>query len=446
MPRNHPSRFTAVHEVGHILGRYHTKPAIPLKSICPHDPIDGTIGGVGKDQYSVDTVFGFDGKTPYSADTPDLMSYANYTYISRFTYEQILNHIRNRFGSSVAFNSTLKAIDKPQIIARQGENTLLVSGTITNNQQNGQISSIYKLPSPIDVPATGTGAYQISLFDSNNQQLASYPFDPEFSLDGNNGNFTLLLPNQPNATRISLVKNGQVLNSKQASTNPPLITVTSPNGGEMLNTSTVNLQWTASDADGDALRYLIQYSSTAGATWETIASDLDLTSYEVQLDSIPGTSQGLFRVIASDGFYSNLDQSDAFFSVNTHAPQVSINTPLNNSYFVGDQNIILSGNAFDLEDGQINDASLLWSSDLEGSLGAGQNLSINASTLQEGTHIITLTARDVSAQTGTATITIQVFRTQPPIPTTLNAAPDNFNFIVQGSTKSYTGSNSGNPQ
>jgi hypothetical protein len=246
--------------------------------------------------------------------------------------------------------------------------------------------------------------------------------------------FSLLLPRNVSTARIVLLHDGQELDSRSASANDPSVTVVSPNGGESLNGSTATLSWTASDPDGDPLEYVVQYSANAGTNWQTLVSAWPSTTYELNLNAVAGTDQGLLRVLASDGFHTAQDQSDATFTVAKHPPQANIRTPENSSLFVGDQTIILEGGAFDNEDGQLSDTALSWSSSLDGNLGTGQSLAIVASTLTEGTHTVTLTAQDGDGQTNTANITIQVYRERPTLPTSLAVAPSALSFTaVEGS-------------
>jgi hypothetical protein len=206
--------------------------------------------------------------------------------------------------------------------------------------------------------------------------------------------------------------------------------VVSPNGGESLSGSTATLSWSASDLDGDPLEYVIQYSTDAGTNWQILASGWLSTTYEVSLDAIAGTDQGLVRVLASDGFHTFQDQSDGTFTVAKHPPQASIRTPANNSLYVGGQTIILEGSAFDNEDGQLGDSALSWSSSLDGALGTGRSLAVVASTLTEGTHTITLAAQDNDGQTDTTLITVQVYRERPTLPTSLAVAPTELSFLA----------------
>jgi hypothetical protein len=296
----------------------------------------------------------------------------------------------------------------------------------------GQINSIYVLPTNQTFLAS-TGSYSIR-YENNGQPLATYNFEPGRPLEGTTSVFSLLLPYDELTTRIVLLHNGVELTSKTASSNAPSITVNYPNSSEVLSGSSATVQWTATDADADELRYLIQYSSDFGATWQTLTSDWKTTTFELNLNSISGTNQGLVRIFASDGFYTSQDQSNSTFSVNSHAPQVSITTSSNNSYFVGDQSVVLNGNAFDLEDGQLSGSSFIWSSNINGSLGDGQTLSLSALDLSEGHHTITLTARDSSSEIGTANINIQILRNQASIPVTLKTAPGDLSFIAQVGT------------
>jgi hypothetical protein len=68
--------------------------------------------------------------------------------------------------------------------------------------------------------------------------------------------------------------------------------------------------------------------------------------------------------------------------------------------------IILQGMATDLEDGPLDPAGLVWSSDVDGALGTGDNLIV--SDLSQGAHTLTLAAQDSSGAWGYATARVIV--------------------------------------
>ncbi len=189
--------------------------------------------------------------------------------------------------------------------------------------------------------------------------------------------------------------------------------------------------WSASDPDNNPLSYVVQYSKDAGTTWQTLISNLTATSYEVNLQALAGTNRGLLRVLASDGFNTAQDQSNALFTIARHRPQSFIQSPENNRLFVGEQTIILEGRGYDNEDGLLADARLTWASDLNGALGTGSSLAIKASQLAEGMHTITLTASDSESQTGNASIKIQIARNRPALPPRISAAPTGISFQAE---------------
>ena len=122
-----------------------------------------------------------------------------------------------------------------------------------------------------------------------------------------------------------------------------------------------------------------------------------------------------------------------------HAPTADVSSPEDNRLYVGEQMIILEGTGSDIEDGALDGTRLAWTSDLNGPLGTGTSLAINAMTLQEGTHTITLTATDSTNQTGSASISIRIFRTRPPLPATLSVSPGELPFrLARGQTATET--------
>ena len=265
--------------------------------------------------------------------------------------------------------------------------------------------------------------------------MASYPFAPRTSAeDPSFGSFSLLLPWDAATTRVVLLHGDKVLSSRALSSHAPTVQVLSPNGGENLGGATATVRWTAADADGDALSYIVQYSSDAGANWQTLASQWKPMTYTLDLTRLSGSNQALIRVIASDGMNTAQDQSDATFSVARHNPVAQIIAPENMTVFSANQAVILDGSGTDVEDGQLTDAAFSWSSNRNGVLGTGKSLVLNAANLQEGAHTITLTARDSDGQTGVASVSVQVLRAQPAIPAHLDVAPDVMQFTAVSGT------------
>jgi hypothetical protein len=95
-----------------------------------------------------------------------------------------------------------------------------------------------------------------------------------------------------------------------------------------------------------------------------------------------------------------------------HQPTVIISTPVNGSTFHLGDTVSFSGGATDVEDGD-GTASLVWMSDLDGSIGTGSSFS--KSDLSVGVHNITATAMDNEGETGFNSTTITVFAANTPV-------------------------------
>ena len=183
------------------------------------------------------------------------------------------------------------------------------------------------------------------------------------------------------------------------------MTILAPHGGEAF-TAPFNVQWQASDADGDPLSYMLQYSTDGGATWRPLSGILNTQSVTVDPTHLAGTTQGKFRVLASDGVNTGVDESDGVFSVPDKAPAVRIESPAAGAHYIPGQPVALIGQAMDVEDGTLTGEALQWTSNLSGALGAGEMLHVT--NLPSGLHTITLTAQDHGGHHVNASVTILV--------------------------------------
>jgi hypothetical protein len=431
---------TLSHEVGHLANRRHTDCGTPVTAADPAYPYaDGKISPVidGPEAF-----YGFDIRTKpptYSWDlfsttserirfpwTGDLMSYCQPTWPSDWTYRHIREYLLTRFGPSAA------ATEAATLPLLTNASAILVSGIISPSTNAGAIDPLYSvdLPSPLTLPEPGE--YTLRFENSQGQVLTSHNFEPSTLSDEVDAiPFVLTLPPVAGAARVLLLHDDLVLDVRTASANVPSVTVLAPNGGETLSGATTTLSWSATDADGDPLRYTVQYSPDGGSSWQSLVTDWLATTYELDLTWLIGTEQGQIRVLATDGFHTAQDTSDATFSVAGHAPHPLIESPVAEQIFVGEQMVHFKASAYDSEEGLLGDTALSWMSDRDGALGAGRTLEVVASSLSEGTHTITLSAEDSDGSIATANVAIQVHRLRPVFPPRLAVSPAFFPAVVE---------------
>jgi hypothetical protein len=401
--------FTIPHEFAHEFGRSHTACGGATGTDPDYPNPDATISSDKSDRgFFGFNIFDIDQSGIYGPHTFDIMSYCSPNWISAYNYMGLLSDFSGS-GQSLAPQETASRIE----ILAAGQPVAVFSGSVSVTQGTGGIERINTLESAISTSVSNQGAYAIKYENAQGQSLATYSFEPETVSEDTTGLFSLVLPWNSATTRVVLLHNGQEIDSRRASTSAPRVTMIYPNSGELLTGSTATLRWSASDADGDQLTYVILYSSDSGSNWNTLVTDYPSTSFELDLSAIAGTDQGLIRVLASDGFFTSADQSDNTFKISKHAPQVTI-APLEKNQFLKSENIVLQGRAFDNEDGPLGDEKLTWRSNLNGNLGQGGSLIISAASLSPGTHNITLTALDRDGQSSSATIVLTVSHKELP--------------------------------
>jgi hypothetical protein len=174
-------------------------------------------------------------------------------------------------------------------------------------------------------------------------------------------------------------------------------------------------QWTASDADGDALTYDVQFSSDGGQTWKTLALGWPNLTFPLDPADLPAGTNMFLKVVASDGINRSSAQSTNAFTVANHVPFVTIVTPATNASFIGSVPIVFEALAGDQDDGLLPGTNVTWTSSLDGWLGQGLVLGGNGAKLSAGKHWITVTAIDSAGATNSAAVPITISRYTAPI-------------------------------
>lgn len=385
---------TLAHELGHFAGMDHS---YAIGCQVP-EGIDGHIPPHLEN-------FGFDIETVrvIPPETGDLMTYCDSIWPSIYTYKHIYNTLLSLYSPALA-------------AAPQREDGLRVSGIISAGADDVYLlrTELRSWPNgPFN--AAGDGAYSLELRDLGGNLLFTRHFSPSVSIsslgDGKvtSGYFKEVLPSI-SGMRSLVLKHGDVpLATRAISANPPAVTLLAPNGGEVI-TGAFTASWQATDPDGDSMVYALQYSPNGGQSWLPVQRNITTTTFTLDASTLRGSSQARLRVIANDGALTGVDTSGAPFSVPNHLPSVEITRPADGERLRMQGATYLTARASDVDESHIAN-QVQWSSDRDGALGAGREITV---ALSAGQHLITASVTDAGNLTATASISLTVL---PPIPT-----------------------------
>jgi hypothetical protein len=386
---------TVAHELGHLLNEQELRHA-PCGGATGTDPNyphpGGSIGDWGlKLQPKADLL------PPDKAY--DFMSYCWPPWVSAYNY----NKLAQGFAPT-AVQQQAMALSSP-------ERHLLASGIVHTPALTVTFDTFYPLTSTVP-PDTDSGtAYCLELRDPTESILARRCFDLDF-INPETGEamgaeaFTLVLPYPVGTQSVVLSNRATELGRVTASASAPTVQLTSPNGGEFWEASgTFAVTWIASDADDDQLRFIVSYSPDAGITWMPMALDVATSHLAVDGWNLPGSTEALFKVEASDQLHVAEDISDSTLAVAPKEPQAYILSPEGSVSIRPGMPLWLDGYGYDLEDGSLQQTALRWRSSRDGELGTGNQLLV---TLSLGYHVVTLTATDSSGDVGEARVEVFV--------------------------------------
>ena len=351
----------------------------------------------------------------------DIMTYARPNWMSSYTYEAIFDSVEST--SQYQAQEAESGISSAEI--------LLVSGAITTTTQTGYLDHAWKLPVDFREPSkasteenqtvassdfTVKSIYHIQLLAADGTILDDQVVTPADVQDGDSIEtveflLTFSAPEQQVA-QINLLIDDQVVSSLQPGSSEPKVTILEPTSTRVYQDN-MTISWMGTDTDAnDSLWYIIQYSPDGGQSWLLLGADVSrpqntdpLTLYLDDLNWVPGSTQGLVRIIASDGINTTIAFSD-IFEVAEQAPLAFINSPELGQSFPAGPPVTLRGGAMDIEDSRLLEGDLEW--DIDEYLTIQGESDIVVEGLAPGNHSVQLTATDSSGLKGTITATLQI--------------------------------------
>jgi hypothetical protein len=357
-------------------------------------------------------------KTCTSSGAIDVMAYRQNASQPRWIHPQRYQYLFQKLRSRAADPSNSRGCGNLKICtSTESRPTLLVAGQIAADG-SVSVAPVFSSDSIPDLPGDdGTSSpYTLRLVGEAGDILMDYPLrttqdaaiqdtqQDDADQPGAGGfAFSLVVPEIDGLGGVQILGGEGILFERRRSLHAPVVTVTAPTGGGLLD-GTLTTSWTVSDEDGDPLTASVLYSADGGASFRALGVDLTETSLAYDASRLPGGEAAFVRVITSDGFLTSSADSPSF-AVGNKPPQVTILSPTEGETALAGAPIVLSAEASDLEDGDLPETSIRWSSDVAGDLGAGNPL---ATDLGPGMHRITVLAADSDGDETVASVALLV--------------------------------------
>lgn len=226
-----------------------------------------------------------------------------------------------RWVSKETYNHLLSKFKKKDV--QPLENVVLVKGSI-NKDGTVKLDDAYGLKGGFITTQQELipGEFSIKTLDVNDNEIYDLNFTPSFvlafiggpTIELDEATFVFALPFTPETEKIVIEEEGIVKAEQVRTPNVPVVSVVSPNGGEVFSSDFL-VEWEAFDADDDVLSYAILFSNDNGNSWSTLVFDYDDTSYLVNVSYLDEGDKYLVKVLATDGINTGEDVSDSTFSI-----------------------------------------------------------------------------------------------------------------------------------
>ncbi|MBI4164084.1 MAG: PKD domain-containing protein [Candidatus Aenigmarchaeota archaeon] len=337
------------------------------------------------------------------------------------------------FPTSMTVNPSTGVISWTPVNSQVGSNSITVQvtdGTLTNTQSfTITVTNTNDAPTTSAIPIqtwpedTTSPVLNLSQFfsdvDVGDTLTFSVVTSPVNVVVNQNNNLITFTPSA-NFTGLNSVKfratdlSGDFVESNLVSLNitpvndPPVISVTQPNGGELWN-GIKQITWTSADVDQNTLTVDLSYS-TDGIAWNTIAELASAPAgegtYEWDTSALSGITF-LVRITVNDGAESVSDDSNAVFTLDNAPPSVDIvgSLSLTESATPVQYNSTTSDNI-----AGVDSTSFFWT------FGDGTNAtgsSVNHAYGQNGTFQLTVLVKDNLGNQNSSTKTVVVNDTLP---------------------------------
>ena len=283
----------------------------------------------------------------------------------------------------------------------------------------------YSFEAPISSLTTGmSGEYSAYVYDAGGHQLAMAYFD---AVDGTQERtregaerivgteipVRVVLRFPEGAARVVIQKGDREIYSTTLSASTPEAAFTGLADGQQLTNKTT-LTWDASDADGDELAYRVWYCRSDTEEY-LLAGNITATTLNIDLTDYPGTDQGWFKILATDGVRTGVVTSP-MVSVPYRAPDILNVIPEGKQFKVTDI-VEIRGKVYDAQDGWLWDSGYEWY--VDGRLWAnyGNCYFVQAPyMLLPGMHTITLTATNSAGLSSTKDFTVEIIADESDLP------------------------------